>query len=72
MSEWMPIETAPKDGTVMLLAGVLDGPQDWRIKLGYWYADAVQWHIWGASWNPLHWQPLPLVPQVAGVMPEKE
>ncbi len=40
MSEWQPIETAPKDGTLILLyagAQMYDGkPTDPRLTCGYW------------------------------------
>ena len=59
--EWQPIETAPKDEIVML-AAEMDGPGDWRIKLGYWDEEIGRWKIWGASWVPSRWMPLPPPP----------
>lgn len=59
---WMPIETAPKDGTLLLFAAEFDGPGDWRIKMGYWSDDWNDWSLWGASWKPTRWQPLPPAP----------
>ena len=58
MMEWQPIETAPKD-EMLLLAGELDGPGDWRIKIGYWDEDLQRFKIFGASWEPSRWMPLP-------------
>lgn len=52
--EWQPIETAPKD-EMLLLAGELDGPGDWRIKIGYWDEDRQSFKIFGASWEPSKW-----------------
>jgi hypothetical protein len=56
-SEWLPIESAPKDGTSVLVW------DDGFVKVGYWD---------GAAWfdeqntrlrlAPTHWQPLPLPP----------
>lgn len=69
---WMPIETAPKDGNLMLLAAEFDGPGDWRIKVGgYWQGE---WHVFGASWGPTHWMPLPAAPSaldasLSGMLP---
>lgn len=57
---WRPIETAPKD-TQILAAAEFYGAGDWRIKSGY--LDDSGWHIWGASWTPTHWQPLPAAPE---------
>jgi hypothetical protein len=60
---WQPIETAPKDEAPVLLACEFDGPGDWRIKLGGWSFERAAWHIFGASWKPSHWMPLPKPPQ---------
>lgn len=74
-SEWEPIETAPKDGTAVLLismAAVKPDPvighwsdDDGKFRDGYaddWYALAAR-GIRG--WHDLasHWQPLPSSPQ---------
>lgn len=73
-SGWRPIETAPKDGTkVMLLCprfGVC-APGEWdtnefnKKPKPYW----THWgeRIWGVKWirddQPTHWQPLPQPPE---------
>lgn len=62
--QWQPIESAPKDQTV-LLAGEFAGEGDWRIKCGYFCSERNFWCIWGASWTPTHWQPLPPLPERA-------
>ena len=61
--EWQPIETAPNN-EIVLLTGEMDGPGDWRIKCGY-RDDTTRsgWKIWGASWEPSHWMPLPQPPK---------
>jgi hypothetical protein len=71
--EWQPIETAPKDGTWILVTGG---------DIGYnWDGDTIpavttaQWHYksWQMAWfdsgclgeydNPTHWMPLPQPPK---------
>jgi hypothetical protein len=72
MSTWQPIETAPKDGTHLLLS---DGE---RVTLGGWTSDMDQGaeyegQIGMAGWwsvdlgpngdRPTHWMPLPEAPK---------
>ena len=65
--EWLPMETAPKDGTMILLAGEFDHPGDWRIKMGYWAAYENVWRLFGGSWQPTRWMPLPALPSNAEI-----
>ena len=68
MSEWQPIESAPKDGTLVLLfvpKGV-DAP----VSIGCYDGDSLadSWLVmepdFMASWCiPTHWQPLPTPPE---------
>jgi len=65
VSEWQPIETAPKDGRDMLLAGVhlLDGP---RQFVGGWWQSEEDWADEDArriNFRATHWMPLPEAPQ---------
>ena len=75
MSEWQPIETAPKDGTEVLVF-CRHG-----VKIAYWNAEPTVWdgsndpcwtvfepedyfygfHLVGPS-APTHWMPLPSPP----------
>jgi alkylation response protein AidB-like acyl-CoA dehydrogenase len=70
--EWQPIETAPRDGTSILVA-----------KAGKWVREASWWDAWYANtsdqgWmpanideeygsyiEPTHWMPLPEPPETA-------
>lgn len=60
MSDWQPIESAPKDGTAIwvadLKAGAMEPVRTQRWYYGEWtniYTDN------SISWKPTHWQPLP-------------
>ena len=72
--EWLPIETAPRDGTAVDLWGVNHlhyaktgrratnvtwGPiRDWMGK------ERVDWqHGHGEDFEPTHWMPLPMPPE---------
>jgi len=66
MSEWQPIETAPKDGTPILLG--IAGPHYWP-RSAWWCLDEERWvvHKGGrfSAWfdiPPTHWMPLPSPP----------
>lgn len=61
MSEWQRIVTAPRDRLV-LLAKEFTEPGDWRIKVGGYRHDWHCWEVFGASWQPTHWMPLPSPP----------
>ncbi len=62
---WRPIESAPKDGTSLLLA-CTDWPHSTvlgkpiPVKVGGNIGKG--WEIFGASWQPTHWMPLPAPP----------
>ena len=57
---WQPIETAPKDGTLVLL--VKAGDSDWPMRCRRWVDG--HWRGQDAD-NATHWRPLPLAPGVA-------
>jgi hypothetical protein len=62
MSDWQPIETAPKDGTRVLTFG----PD--RIVTAY-FDPGVRGHErefpagWRGAFEPTHWMPLPAPPE---------
>jgi hypothetical protein len=63
--EWMPIESAPKDGSQVLL---FCNESDIPITGGYWYGKKQSWICGGymrSQFPPTHWQPLPPLPIAA-------
>ncbi|MGR7558336.1 DUF551 domain-containing protein [Klebsiella aerogenes] len=59
---WIPVsERMPDDSSDVLCTAEFDGPGDWRKKVGYWHEG--KWVVYGASWTPTHWMPLPAAPQ---------
>ncbi len=68
--EWLPIETAPKDGTSILLHGSWSGEIGCDVPIastvGFWSYD--EWvasitDYYSVSANPTHWMPLPPPPK---------
>lgn len=64
--EWQPIETAPKDGTAILLWPCWS---DEIVYAGKWYDGKVK-NAWVTQWGNqalpgkiTHWMPLPEPPQ---------
>lgn len=71
IGDWQPIETAPKDGTRILLWGDLPDWDGCFYEVGYWDES-----IGGFTCDvePTHWQPLPKPPaiqQALGKIEEK-
>lgn len=64
MSQWQPIETAPTDGTEVL---VLIKPK--VIRLGWFFAPSSRTQGWADESSrpitPTHWMPLPEPPTEA-------
>ena len=61
---WRPIETAPKDAHILLSMTPHRGFLRPPIKVGGWDAIEGCWMIFGGSWRPTHWMPLPEPPHV--------
>jgi hypothetical protein len=71
--DWQPIETAPKDGTSMLLfyksVGVVYGDFDHIGTCDWWITfsepgkttDWIQWYL-ATEEDPTHWMPIPPAP----------
>jgi len=63
---WQPIETAPKDGTFVLLSG-----HELPVWQGSWVGRVGRYPINGwtrfnsvdIDWSPTHWMPLPEPPK---------
>jgi hypothetical protein len=55
--EWQPIETAPKDGSVIIV-------NNYGIDVGYWSAAYNGWLTGGSRTvaSPTHWLPVPELP----------
>lgn len=61
---WIPVsERMPIPGVDVLVAKEFFGPGDWRRKVGHVRHEDSGWNIYGASWAPTHWMPLPAAPQ---------
>lgn len=67
MTDWQPIETAPKDGTDILLAAWEDDGSYWNAT-GSWWIDRF-FFFYGSGNDPImldfaptHWMPLPPCP----------
>ena len=69
---WQPIETAPKDGTKILVGRfVRNGQYNGRIKVDYWHEpkrDKCTFTGFGrfnpTFWPATHWMPLPPSPEL--------
>lgn len=70
--EWQPIETAPKDGTSVLLGCDYDRLGKARVTLAWWdgkWLESQYWNECEEEWEdctvqfrPTHWMPLPEPP----------
>ena len=63
VAEWQPIDTAPKDGTVIMVAEETE-PGFWEYEQSFY---SHTWEFGGGSCtnNPTHWMPLPKAPSGA-------
>ena len=70
-NEWQPIETAPKDGTVVLVGRFVDDGQAYcngLIAVDWYRGPDMQWGMFSKRyWPATHWMPLPKPPAMAQV-----
>ncbi len=66
--EWRPIDSAPTDGTEILLAAgpasLGDGALLWKYGIGFYTKYKSSRLLWDWCWGfqPTHWMPLPQPP----------
>jgi len=69
-SQWQPVKDAPKDRMVLVCdvnwPAALQRDTPPPIKVGYLDASTGAWKIFGASWHPTHFMPLPSPPTKEG------
>jgi hypothetical protein len=62
MSEWQPIETAPKEDyeEILVLVPQYDEP-GFLVRLAMWDPENTMWTIFGLNWQPepLYWAAVP-------------
>ena len=61
MSDWKPIDTAPKDGTEIILGVFSDSFVDATVMNSRWIdgeEKGCYWLDWHGMPRPTHWQPL--------------
>jgi len=74
MTEWQPIETAPKDGTDIIVMYIDIATQFVRIAFwldyewdpsinGWWTYDCGEDELMAPIYAPTHWMPLPEPPK---------
>ena len=65
MMQWQPIETAPRDKTMVALLHV-GAKGYWRYGVG-WFMPQAGWQGWNSEDHkfPTHWMPLPEPPEEA-------
>lgn len=66
---WQPIETAPKDGNLMILGWAGSKSLAANVDLGRWKQAHIAADAWASihgvffSYQPTHWMPLPEPPK---------
>ena len=67
MSEWKPIETAPKDGTLIIVFRPRGNEHIPHVSCDYWrkFESGPSWALSNRYYPPTYWQPLPDPPKEA-------
>jgi len=65
MTEWQPIDTAPKDdGMPIIVYGLSEYHKTYEyVHLAYWKNYTESWWFEGEEMYPTHWMPLPAPPK---------
>jgi hypothetical protein len=70
MTDWRTIETAPKDGTRILVPyprfkaqNNTNVPDEYEVQIVYWKGNGWDLGWWKLHEDPTHWQPLPEPPK---------
>ena len=74
-SDWQPIETAPKDGTWILIFRGHDADWTFNYALVYWDDHFMCWHdgdYHSDYYRPNHWMPLSEPPSEVGNREEQD
>jgi len=50
----------PDTDVWLLVAGMFDGPHDWRTRQGFYSGETKTWHVSNASWKPIYWGYMPI------------
>lgn len=56
-NEWEPIRTAPRDGTQIEVAWIVNYPNIEKIEITRWIGDSKKGK-WEGDWTPTHWREL--------------
>lgn len=64
MSEWQPIDTAPRDGTEILICDAVTTYTPYRAYPALWEPE-YGWRDpdWDGGYDPTHWMPMPPPPK---------
>lgn len=70
-TEWLPIESAPKDGSLIILGWFLEGGGGGEPEMARWHDIHNKWCgrvLLNADghFSPTHWQPMPDLPRWNG------